>query len=270
MNQDFNYIVDSHCHLDLLEEKGIKLDEIIKNCEKNKVRILQTICTKFSEIDKILAYSKKHSSIYCSIGNHPCNVKDETFKKAEELIEICRQEKRVIGIGETGLDYFHSQDYVDLQKKFFIEHVNVSCETNLPLIIHSRNADQAMGEILVSEQRNRRFPALLHCFSSSYELAKTALDLGIFISISGIVSFKNAESLQEIVRKIPLEFLLVETDSPYLAPNPHRGQINQPSYTSIVVDHIAKLKNLPVETVINETTKNFHRLFLRSSPLTDK
>lgn len=266
-SNNFNYIVDSHCHLDLLEEKGICLEEVLKNCAEKNVKILQTICTKFSEIDRIIGYSKKDSSIYCSIGNHPCNVDSQDFKKAEELIAICQQEERVIGIGETGLDYFHNLEHVGLQKKFFIEHINVSCETNLPLIIHSRNCDADMAEILISEQRNKNFPALLHCFSSSYELAKTALDLGIFISISGIVSFKNALDLQEMVRKIPLEFLLVETDSPYLAPAPHRGETNQPAYTSLVVEQIANLKNLPTQKVISQTTENFHRLFLRAKPL---
>lgn len=258
------YIVDSHCHLDLIENQGVDLEEIIKNSLQNDVRILQTICTKITEIEKILSYTKKYDFIYASAGIHPCNVVEQPRVKARDLIEICQTNSKIIGIGETGLDYFHDKSAIDLQKSSFLQHIKTSQKTNLPLIIHSRDADLDMSQILKSEQKNSNFPALLHCFSSSKELAKEALDLGIYISISGIVTFKNATELQEIVKYLPLEFLLVETDSPYLAPTPHRGKSNQPAFVRHVVEFIAQLKGLSCEEVAQKTTSNFFKIFKKA------
>lgn len=254
-------IVDSHCHLDLIEEKGISLDEIIANSLANKVNILQTICTRITEIDKILSYTKKHDFIYASVGIHPCNVSEQPQIKAEEIIRLCKAHPKIIGIGETGLDYYHDRSAIPLQKSSFLEHIHASRETDLPLIIHSRDCDDDMIEILKSEQKSQKFPALLHCFSSTEELARAALDLGIYISISGIVTFKNAQKLQQIVKFVPLEFLLVETDSPYLAPMPHRGGINQPAFTKHVVEKIAELKGISAAEVAAKTTENFLKIF---------
>jgi TatD DNase family protein len=260
----YNYIVDTHCHLDLIEEKGINIEEILENCEEKNVKILQTICTKISSVEKILKYTENNQNIYSSVGLHPCNVSVEEFRTASEILAICEKNSKIIGIGETGLDYYHDLSQVELQKKSFLEHIEASVKSDLPLIIHSRNADDDMMEILKNTQKNHKFPALLHCFSSSPALARCALDLGIYISIAGIITFKNAEELQKIVKEIPLEFLLIETDSPYLAPMPHRGKINQPAYTFYVAEFIAKLKNLEVEKVIEQTTKNFHKIFKRA------
>ena len=256
-----NYIVDTHCHLDLIEAKGLLLEEIAKNCLENNVRILQTICTRITEIDKILSYTKKHDFIYASVGIHPCNVIDQPQVKAEEIVALCNANSKIIGIGETGLDYYHDKSAIPLQKASFLEHIQASRETNLPLIIHSRDCDSDMISILKSEQKSQKFPALLHCFSSTEELARAALDLGIYISISGIITFKNATQLQEIVKFVPLEFLLVETDSPYLAPTPFRGQTNQPAFTKFVVEKIAELKGVSFEEVARITTENFFRIF---------
>jgi len=262
-----NYIVDTHCHLDLVEKQGISFDEAIENSVQNNVKILQTICTRITEIDKLLEYTKKHDFIYSSVGIHPCNVTEQPKTQAAEIIKICEQNPKIIGIGETGLDYFHDVSAIDLQKFSFIEHIKASAETDLPLIIHSRSADIDMMEILESEQKNKNFPALLHCFSSSKDLAKKALDLGIYISISGIVTFKNAVELQEIVKYLPLESLLVETDSPYLAPIPFRGKTNQPAFTKHVVEFIAQLKGLSAQEVTHQTTDNFFKIFKRAQRL---
>lgn len=262
-----NYIVDTHCHLDLIEKQNLTLDEVIKNCQSSNVRVLQTICTRITEIEKILSYTKLHDFIYASLGIHPCNVAEQPKTSCEEILKICSAEEKIIGIGETGLDYYHNISELDLQKSSFLEHVKASQKSGLPLIIHSRNADKDMIEILQSEQKNSPFPALLHCFSSSKEMAKKALDLGIFISISGIVTFKNALELQEIVKFLPLEFLLVETDSPYLAPTPFRGKINQPAYTKNVVEVIAGLKSSTVEEISRKTTENFFRIFTKAKCL---
>ncbi|MDX2083126.1 MAG: TatD family hydrolase [Rickettsiales bacterium] len=262
-----NYIVDTHCHLDLIEKQGITLAEIIKNSLQNNVKILQTICTKITEIENILNYTKNYDFIYASVGIHPCNVSDQPKINHDYIIKICQENSKIIGIGETGLDYYHDKSSIDLQKSSFIEHIKAAQKTDLPVIIHSRDADLDMMDILEIEQKNKKFPALLHCFSSSKELAKKALDLGIYISISGIVTFKNATNLQEIVKYLPLDSLLVETDSPYLAPNPHRGKINQPAFTRHTVEFIAELKNLTVEKIIDQTTENFFAIFKRAQKL---
>jgi TatD DNase family protein len=262
-----NYIIDTHCHLDLVEQKGLNLQEVIKNCLTNNVRILQTICTRITDIDKILHYSKLYDFIYSSVGIHPCNVLEQPKITSEEIAKLCQTHDKIIGIGETGLDYYHDLSAIELQKTSFLEHIKASQATDLPLIIHSRNADLDMINILQSEQKNQKFPALLHCFSSSKELAKEALDLGIYISISGIVTFKNATELQEIVKFLPLEYLLVETDSPYLAPMPHRGKTNQPAFTKHVVDFIAELKGLNPQDITHQTTENFFKIFKKAKKL---
>lgn len=263
----FNYIVDTHCHLDLIEKQGLKADEIIANSLNNQVKILQTICTRITKIDEILAFTKNHDFIYASAGIHPCNVEEEPRVNAADIIKICNENQKIIGIGETGLDYYHDKSAIEAQKLSFLEHIKAARETNLPLIIHSRDCDEDMIEILEKEQRIGKFPALLHCFSSSEKLAKKALDLGIYISISGIVTFKNAVQLQEIVKNLPFEMLLVETDSPYLAPTPYRGKTNQPAFTKHVVEFIAELKGLKYEDVMSKTTENFLRIFTKAKAL---
>lgn len=262
-----HYIIDSHCHLDLIEKKGIELKQIIENCQKNNVKILQTICTKISEIELLINYTKKYDFIYTSYGIHPCNVKDEAKISAAQIIDVCNKNDKIIGIGETGLDYYHDISAITLQKESFLEHIQASRETGLPLIIHSRNCDLDMINILTAEQKNGYFPALLHCFSSSKELAKCALDLGIYISISGIITFKNAQLLQEVVRETPLDMLLVETDSPYLAPTPFRGKTNEPAFTKYVVDFIAQIKGLEADFIAQKTSENFLKIFKKVKAL---
>lgn len=262
-----NYIVDSHCHLDLIEKQGLDITEVIHNSLQNNVRILQTICTKLTAIEDIIAYTKLHDFIYASAGIHPCNVADEPKVDCETIIKLCNDNPKIIGIGETGLDYYHDTSAIEAQKISFIEHIKAAQITRLPLIIHSRDADLDMMDILEKEQTNHHFPALLHCFSSSAELAKKALDLGIYISISGIVTFKNAKALQEIVKSVPIEYLLVETDSPYLAPTPYRGKTNQPAFTKHVVEFIAELKGLSIEEVTKQTTDNFFKIFTKAQRL---
>ncbi len=257
----FAKIVDSHCHLDLLEKQGHNIDEIMLAAAAAQVDILQTICTKVSEIDKILHYTQRYENVFASLGIHPNNVDKEPKIKAAQLLEICSAHKKIIGIGETGLDYFYQDAAPENQKASFIEHIRASQQNGLPVIIHSRDADKDMMEILEFEQKNKKFPALLHCFSSSESLARKALDLGVYISISGIVTFKNALELQQIVKFLPLNSLLTETDAPYLAPVPHRGKTNQPAYTRNVVEFIAQLKGLEWQEVAAQTTENFFGLF---------
>ena len=265
MTNKYNFIVDSHCHLDLVEEKGVNIDEIVNLATQNNVKILQTICTKISKFDNIYKYTQKYDNVFASIGNHPCNVGEEKLVTAQEIIDICDKYPKLIGIGETGLDYYHDKSLKNQQIASFKEHIEAARKTGLPLIIHNRDSDKDMIDILKSEMEKGKFKALLHCFSSSKELAQEALKLGIYISISGIVTFKNATKLQEIVKTLPQEKLLVETDSPYLAPMPYRGQMNQPAYTKNTAQFIANLKEID-ETQFNHiTTKNFFDLFTKCS-----
>ncbi len=263
----FDYIVDSHCHLDLLAQKGLDIDEVVNRANIDNVKLLQTICTKISDINAILYYANKYQNIFASAGVHPCNVDSEKLYLAAEIIKIIDDNPKIVGIGETGLDYYHDKSFVEKQKESFLQHIKASQISRLPIIIHSRDADDDMIDILTNEQKESAFPALLHCFSSGKDLAMKALDLGVYISIAGIVTFKNAKELQEIVKLIPLEYLLVETDSPYLAPTPNRGKINEPSFTKHVVDFIADLKNVSRETIIEKTTSNFHKIFTRAKIL---
>lgn len=258
------FIIDSHCHLDLLEKQNFSAEEIVKTASENNVKLLQTISTRISKIDEILKYSEQFENVFASLGTHPCNTLDEPFVNADEIVKIAEANKKIIGLGETGLDYFHQPFDKQKQKTYFLAHINSSQQNDLPVIIHSRDADTDMAEILESEQKNKIFPALLHCFSSSENLARKALDLGIYISISGIVTFKNATQLQDIVKFLPLDRLLVETDSPYLAPVPNRGKTNQPAYTRHVVEFIAQLKGISSQEVADKTTENFFKIFKKA------
>lgn len=256
-----NFLVDSHTHLDLLAAKGFNIDEVIENAQQNQVQILQTIGTKIRNFDEVYKYAQKYKNVFASIGIHPCNVEEEPKIKAQEIIKICQTHPKIIGIGETGLDYFHPGFIKENQIASFIEHIEAARQLGLPVIIHTRDADLDMAKILESEMKKGQFKALLHCFSSSKELAWKAIDLGISISISGIITFKNAAELQGIVKDLPLESLLVETDAPYLAPAPHRGQINQPAYTKHTAEFLANLKGVSFAEICQITTGNFFRLF---------
>jgi TatD DNase family protein len=261
---NYNFIVDSHCHLDLLEQKGLNIDEIISTANDNNVKLLQTICTKVSEFDKIYNYTK-YPNVFASLGLHPNNVDSHEKVTSEQLVNICNANPKLIGIGETGLDFYYQYAKKENQITSFIEHITAARTTALPLIIHSRDADEEMIKILQDQTKIGPFKALLHCFSSSKELALKALDLGIYISISGIVTFKNANDLQAIVKELPLDRLLIETDAPYLAPNPHRGQTNQPAFTKHVAKFIADLKGISKEAVYSATTNNFFTLFNKAN-----
>ncbi len=255
-------IVDSHCHLDMLHEHD-SLENILKRAADSGVKYLQTICTKVNEIDKILQIAELHDNIFASVGQHPSEVKEVIG--ASELLDISKHDK-IIGIGETGLDYFYNKDlkHQENQRKSFSEHILASQENNLPVIIHTRGAEEDTKNIIAEHNQDKSFPGLIHCFTASKEFAKEMLDLGMYISISGIVTFKNAADLQEAARYIPLDRMLVETDSPYLAPVPKRGKTNEPSYTRYVAEFIADLKSVPLQEVAEVTTNNFFELFSKA------
>lgn len=252
-------LVDSHCHLNM-EQFHEDLESVLDNAEQHKIECLQTICTKMSEFPEILALAEKYAKIYCSIGVHPMEVSNESLVLIETLVAKLRNPK-VIGIGETGLDYYYRKDNADRQKESFIRHILASQQTDKPVIIHAREADEDIVAILKEYQSQKQFPALIHCFTSNYSFAKKVLDLGLYISFAGIVTFKNAQDIQEVASKIPLDRMLVETDAPYLAPVPKRGKRNEPAYTRYTAEYIANMRNIPFEELARQTTNNFYSLF---------
>ena len=253
-------IIDSHCHLDypgLFDD----LDNVIKRANQNKVKYLLSICTTLSSYEKIKIIVDKYNDVYGTLGIHPHETKDfKTFDK-KKIMNLVNKNKKIIGIGETGLDYYYNHSDKDVQKKIFIEHIKAACELNLPLIVHSRNAEKDTYEILKSEKKNSSLKAIIHCFTGSSEFAKNILDLDFYISVSGIITFKNSSELAKTVSSVPIEKLLVETDSPYLSPEPYRGKKNEPSFVVKVVEKLASIKKISPEEVIKNTTNNFLKLF---------
>ena len=255
----YNFLIDSHCHLNSLEENGENIDNIINNAKNNNVNIINNICTNVNEINNIINLSNKYNNVYCTIGHHPEEL-DKYIANVEELL-FYTNNKKVVGIGESGLDYHFRDDNKNKQKRNFEIHIEAARISNLPLIIHSRDADNDMIDILNSEMKNGIFNFVLHCFSSSKELAYKALDLDGFISFSGILTFKNAIDLQNIAKTIPLNKIIVETDSPYLAPIPFRGKVNQPAFVKNIAEFLANLLNINYNNIVDITTKNCLKLF---------
>lgn len=259
-------LVDSHCHLNM-KEFHEDLDTVIQNAIKAGVKYMQTICVKLEDLPGIIAIAEKYPNVFASVGVHPHDADEATPQHhddlAQTLIDLSAHPK-IIGIGETGLDYYYEHSDRTSQKEAFRAHINASQETQLPLIIHTRAADDDTLDIIKSEMRSKTFPALIHCFSSSERLALECVDMGLYISLSGIITFKTAESIREAASKVPIERLLVETDSPYLAPIPMRGKRCEPSYTRHVAEKLAEIKDLSIKEVEDKTTENFFRLFTKA------
>lgn len=255
-------IVDSHCHLDF-DDFSNDLDEVIGRARAAGVSVMQTICTKLSRFEKIHQLAMRYQDIYCSVGVHPNEVIVDGVPAVARLLE-CANLPKVIGLGETGLDYYRGIADRDLQIESFVNHIKVAQQTSLPLIIHMRDAEEDMLELLTKHMQEQKFAGLIHCFTASKEFAERVLALDMYISISGIVTFNNAKALQATVRELPLDRLLVETDAPYLAPVPHRGRRNEPSYTRNTVEFLARLFERSVEEISETTTANFYRLFAKA------
>ncbi len=249
-------LIDSHCHLNFPDFKD-DLDAVITRAAEYGVGKMVSICTKLEEFPEIAAIAEKYENVFCTVGVHPHDALQHVSVTAEELIERTKHPK-CVGIGETGLDYYYENSPRDEQKHCLAEHIKAAKVTGLPLVIHTRNADEDIIKIIKKEAP---FPGLLHCFSSTYEVAKCAIDHGLYISLSGILTFKNATDLQESAKKIPLQYLLVETDSPYLAPIPNRGKRNEPAFTKFTAEKLAELKGISFKEVEEQTTANFYKLF---------
>lgn len=257
-------LVDSHCHLDF-PEFAAELDEVVERARAAGVTTMQTICTELSRFDGVRTIAERFDDIWCSVGIHPHVAAGGEGVTAAKLAKLAKHPK-VIGIGETGLDYHYDKSPRDIQRRVFRSHIEAARDTGLPLIVHSRDADDDMAEILGDEMGKGAFPGLMHCFSSSAQLSETALELGLYISISGIVTFKTAQELRDIVAAVPIERLLVETDAPYLAPVPNRGKRNEPAFTALTAARVAELKGVSTDELAEVTTENFFRLFSKARP----
>lgn len=255
-------LVDSHCHLDF-PDFGPELDSVVNRARAAGVGTMLTIGTRLKAFDGVRAIAEHYDDIWCSVGVHPHEAAEEPLNEASALVERASH-ARVIGIGEAGLDYYYEHSPRDDQVRNFRAHIDASRQTGLPLIVHARDADDDLCDILQEETKRGRFPGLIHCFSSTAKLAKTALDIGFYISISGIVTFKKADELRAIVANVPLARLLVETDAPYLAPMPHRGKRNEPAFVRNTADAVARLKSVDTATLAETTTANFFRLFAKA------
>lgn len=254
-------LVDSHCHLDF-PDFAAEVDDVVARAQAAGVGLMVTISTKVSEFDKILAIAERFPNVYCSVGIHPHEAASEPETDTATLVKLAAHPK-VVGIGETGLDYYYEHSPREPQMRCFLAHIAAARETGLPLIVHTRDADEDTAAVLTQEMGKGAFPGLLHCFTSSPALAAKALDLGFYISMSGILTFKSAAELQETARGIPLDRLLVETDSPYLAPIPKRGKRNEPSFVVHTAAKLAELKDVSADTLARTTSENFLRLFSR-------
>ena len=255
-------LVDSHCHLDFPDFKE-DMSLVMQRAEQGGIGIMQTICTKISQFPDVLALTSRKDNLYCSIGIHPHNVEDEPEFRIEEVVKKIDANGKVIGVGETGLDYFYENSPRELQRASFVAHIDVARKTGLPVIIHSREADEDTIQILEEETKKGPFPGLIHCFTGGRNLAKTALDCGLSISLSGIITFKNAAELRAVAREIPVDRLLLETDSPFLAPIPCRGKRNEPSFLRHTADFVTKMLEIDIKLLETQTTDNFHKLFTR-------
>ena len=256
-------IVDSHCHLDFPDFEG-EISELITNAENAGVMRMVTICTRLKNEPTVRAIAETYNSVYYAAGTHPMSASEEPLATVDQLIKIAEHPK-MVGIGETGLDYHYTAESASIQKKSLRIHITAARETGLPLIIHSRAADGDMIEILQDEYKKGPYKCVMHCFSSSLELAKVTLGLGFYLSMSGIVTFKKSQDLRDIFAIAPIEKLLVETDSPYLSPDPFRGKRNEPAYTAYTAQVGAKIFDLEYKDFAAQTTKNFNQLFSKAA-----
>ena len=255
-------MIDSHCHLYFDNLKN-DLENIIIRAKNNKISAILSINTKPDEFKDHYLMIKNYKSIFISYGLHPSYVNENNIVNRHELIESCNNDK-VIGIGETGLDFFHSEQYKKEQIISFENHIECSIKTKLPLIIHQRNSEKQIIDIINTYNNETPLKVVFHCFTGSYKLIKFCLDNDFYISLSGIVTFKNAQNLRNIIRNFPLNKILVETDSPFLTPEPNRGKTNEPSFIKFTAEYLSNFYKIPFEKFINLTDNNFYKLFSKA------
>ena len=256
-------ITDSHCHLDFPDFEG-ELDDVVARARDAGVTRMVSICTRLRLEPQVRALAETYAPVFYAAGTHPMSVADEPMATVEQLVSLA-QHPKFVGIGETGLDYHYTVESAKAQQDSLRIHIAAARETNLPLIIHARAADDDMAQILSDEYKNGAYSCVLHCFSSSAELGRAALDLGFYLSMSGIAAFPKSQELRDIFKSAPLDRILVETDSPYLAPPPYRGKRNEPAYTAHTAQKGAEVFGLEYAEFAAATQANFDRLFWKAA-----
>lgn len=256
-------LVDSHCHLDF-PDFSAELPDVVARAKSAGVGICVSIGTKLSRFRDAAAVAAQFPDVYCTVGSHPHEAEHEPLADSTALIELARQPK-VVGIGETGLDYYYEHSPRAQQQANFRVHISAARALSLPLVVHTRDAEDDTIGILREQMGQGAFTGLIHCFTGTQRLAEAALDLGLYISASGIATFKKSEALRNVFRRVPLERLLVETDAPYLAPVPHRGKRNEPAFVVHTAAMLAELKGISIDELAQATTDNFFRLFTRAA-----
>jgi TatD DNase family protein len=252
-------LVDSHCHLDF-PDFAAELDAVVARARAAGIGRMVTICTRVRKHAQVLAVAEKYPEIFCSVGTHPHNAHEELDIDAKELIALTKNPK-VVAIGEAGLDYHYDNSPRAAQAQGLRQHIAAARETGLPLVIHSRDCDADMARILEDETGKGAFPAVLHCFTGGRDLAFKAIELGHYVSFTGILTFKNSQGLRDIAAALPADRILVETDAPYLAPLPYRGKRNEPAYVVETAKVLAQTRGVTAEEIARATTENFFRLF---------
>ncbi len=252
-------LIDTHCHLDFADFEAER-DELVARAHAAGVAQMVTISTRVRKLDTLLALTERFPTVFCSVGTHPNNADEELDITTEDLVRLAAHPK-VVAIGEAGLDYFYDTQKPEDQKTGLLRHIAAARETGLPLVIHSRSADDDMAAILTEETGKGAFPFILHCFSSGEALAKTGIELGGYVSFSGILTFPKSTELRDIARGLPLDRLLVETDAPYLAPKRWRGKRNEPSYVVNTAEVLAETMGVSFEEMARITTDNAFRIF---------
>ncbi|MCZ4258150.1 TatD family hydrolase [Sulfitobacter sp. G21635-S1] len=256
-------ITDSHCHLDFPDFEG-QLPQVIARAAEAGVTRMVTICTRLRNEPAVRAIAEAHAPVFYAAGTHPMSAAAEPLVSHDTLMALTRHPK-MVGIGETGLDYHYTAESAEVQKTSLRIHIAAARDSGLPLIIHARDADDDMAAILTEEYANGAYPCVMHCFSSSAELARTALDLGFYLSMSGITAFPKSQELRDIFANAPMDRILVETDAPYLAPPPHRGKTNEPAFTAHTARRAAETFGLDYADFAARTQENFDRLFSKAA-----
>lgn len=257
------HLVDSHCHLDF-EDFGGDFEAVLTRAKENGVERMLTICTRVTKFDQVLKVAEAAANIRCTVGIHPHEAENEPDVDVARLVELAKHPK-VVGIGEAGLDYFYDKSPRERQQVVFATHIEASCATGLPIVVHSRDADEDTVRLLQDGAKKGGLTGVIHCFTSTQYLADAALEMGFYISLSGIVTFKSAAALRDVAKTIPHDRLLVETDSPYLAPIPMRGKRNEPAFVKHTAGFVADFLGLSLSDLAATTTANFDRLFTKAA-----
>ncbi len=256
-------LIDSHCHLDF-PEFAPELDDVVARARAAGVGRMLTICTRLSKFDQVLAVAERFDRMFCTVGVHPHEAANEAGVALPRILELARHPK-VVGIGEAGLDYYYDKSPREKQQEVFALHIDAARHSGLPIIVHSRDADEDTVRLLQDGAAKGNLRGVIHCFTATQYLADAALEMGFYISLSGIVTFKNAEALRQVAKTVPLDRLLVETDAPYLAPMPMRGKRNEPGFVKHTAVYVAGMLGLGFDELARRTTQNFERLFDRTA-----